>query len=85
MKMNFRDMGPFQNASDTHVNIGFDLSDPPGIDPTYRHIIQGEFSNVTIYFSLHAVEIIATYLNSVTYLYILGNHIIFTVCLPLIL
>ncbi len=28
-KMNFRDMGPFKNASDTHGNIGFDLSDPP--------------------------------------------------------
>ncbi len=31
IKMNFRDMGPFQNASDKHGNIGFDLSDPPGV------------------------------------------------------
>ena len=29
MKMDFRDMGPFENLSYTHVNIGFDLSDPP--------------------------------------------------------
>ncbi len=27
--MNFRNMGPFQNFLDTHVNIGFYQSDPP--------------------------------------------------------
>ena len=30
--MNFRDMGPFENLLYTHVNIGFYLSDPPGLE-----------------------------------------------------
>ncbi len=29
--MNFRDMGAFQNFPDTHVNIGFYQSEPPGV------------------------------------------------------
>ena len=29
--MNFRDMSPFENLPYTHVNIGFNLSDPPGM------------------------------------------------------
>ncbi len=28
--MYFRDMGPFENPLFTHVNIGFNISDPPG-------------------------------------------------------
>ena len=28
--INFRDMGAFQNCTDTHVNIGFYQSEPPG-------------------------------------------------------
>ena len=29
-RSNFRDMGPFENPPDTHVNIGFNRSAPPG-------------------------------------------------------
>ena len=28
--MYFRDMGPFENPLFMHVNIGFNISDPPG-------------------------------------------------------
>ena len=38
IKMNFRDMGPFQKPLYTHVNIGFDLSDPPPRD--YRKFVK---------------------------------------------
>ena len=37
MKMNFRDMGPFQKPLNTHVNIGFDLSDPPPPPPGSKY------------------------------------------------
>ncbi len=42
MDHDFRDMGPFENLPYTHVNIGFDLSDPlgPGEDPLLEYDIR---------------------------------------------
>ena len=52
--MYFRDMGPFENTLFTHVNIGFNISEPPG----KKHRLTMYQQSVTIFYILIGILII---------------------------